>query len=164
MLMLFFVNKPVTFILYSIGLILMYCFSYIDGQYNHDHKYWITGIMLMISFTLFYIPSLLYFFILRGNQKFEVMGVDLKILKRPIQIYFVLYSLVCVVLTIINGRLAFGAGILMIYSIISLVCLQSVITAKFISTGLKQNKELKNFNFGQLYGEIRTIILKRVLE
>lgn len=163
MLMFFFVNKPLTLFLYLLGLCLMIMLSFADS------RYYMTVIPLIVSFTLFYSVCLMYYFFLRGDPSFEIRGIPIKTLKRPMQIYFVLYILACLLtfyfyMSQRERILFFPAAFLVFYSFISFVILQSALITKFISAGLKQNKKLRDFNLEHLYEEMREILLKRLID
>lgn len=93
MFMLLFVNKPLTFILYVLGVCLMILISFQDGN-----KFWFTSIWLIPAFSIFYFTSMTYYYLLRGNEKFEIKGVDIRLFKGPVRVYW-LMSLIGLVIS-----------------------------------------------------------------
>ncbi|MGE3920754.1 MAG: hypothetical protein AB7F64_07450 [Gammaproteobacteria bacterium] len=162
MTMLLFVNKPLTFVLYLLGVCLMVLFSFQDGN-----KFWFTCVWLIPAFSIFYFNAVTYHYLLRGNEKFEIKGVDIRAFKWPVRVYW-LMSLIGLAISLVilfSGEhiLFFSALFLVFYNAICAVVLKLVIYAKFFSLALKKNPTLKDFKIEDLYSDIREILLKKVI-
>jgi uncharacterized protein YacL len=161
MIMLLLVNKPLTSILYVLGVCLMILLSLQD-----EDKFWFTCVWLIPAFSILYFTSITYYYLLRGNEKFEIKGVDIRSFKGSVIVYWLmsLIGLVIGFILFINTDSAlFPAIFLVFYNAICAVVLKLVIYAKFFSLALKKNPTLKDFKIEDLYSDIREILLKKVI-
>ena len=161
MFMLLFVNKPLTLILYLLGVCLMVLITFQDGN-----KFWFTCVWLIPAFSVFYFTAITYHYLLRGNEKFEIKGVDIRAFKGPVRVYW-LMSLIGLIISIIifaNTYIVFFSALFLVfYNAICAAILQGVIYAKFFSLALKKNPTLKDLKIEDLYTDIREILLKKVI-
>ncbi len=161
MIMLLFVNKPLSFVLYLLGVCLMVLLSFQDGN-----KFWFTSFWLIPAFSVFYFTAIPYLYLLKGNEKFEIKGVDIRIFKGPVRIYWIM-SLIGLIIAIVIFNKTYAvlasAFFLAFYNAICTAILKLVIYAKFFSVALKKNPTLKDFKIEDLYSDVREILLKKVV-
>lgn len=159
--MLLFINKPITLVLYLLGVCLMILLSFQD-----EDKFWVTCVWLIPAFSIFYLNSITYYYLLRGNEKFEIKGVDIRSFKGPVRVYWLisLVGLAIGFVLFLNTYSALAPAIFLVfYNAICAVILKLVIYAKFFSLALKKNPTLKDFKIEDLYVDIREILLKKVI-
>jgi hypothetical protein len=160
MMFMFFVNKPISLVLYLLGLIMLILFV-ISYRYEDIIKFMIL-VLFFPSYNILY-NACLWYYLLRSKQKMEIKGVDIRKLKGVMSGYFILYAISFIIGLILSQELFIIAFYLCIYSVVSYVILKCVIFAKFISLGLKQNSTLKDFKMEEMYEEIREIMLKKIV-
>lgn len=162
MIMLLFVNKPLTFVLYLLGLCFMVLLSFLDGD-----KFWFTSVWLIPAFSVFYCTAMTYYYLLKGNEQFEIKGVDIRFLKGPVKIYW-LMSLIGLAISVmifhLDGEiLFFSAAFLVFYNAVCAVALKLVIYTKFFSLAIKKNPTFKDLKIEDLYQDIREVILRKII-
>ncbi len=161
MLTLLFVNKPITVLFYLLGLCLMVFISFSDGD-----KFWFTSIWLVAAYSVFYCTSIIYYYLLRGDEKFEIRGVDIRTLKVMLKIYWFMCLVGLFIGLLIASKTSaviFPAIFLLFYNAICAAILKCVILAKLFSLALKKNPTIKDINIDELYKEIRELLLKKVI-
>lgn len=163
MTMLLLVNKPITAFLYILGVCLMVLLSFQDGD-----KYFFTAFWLIPTFSILYFTSINYIYLLRGDKKLEIKGVDIRFCKGPVRVYWFM-SLIGLLIGIwifnSNGYILFLAAIfLLFYNAIAAVILKCVIYAKFFSLAVKKNPTIKDFKAEDFYTDVREVLLKKVID
>jgi hypothetical protein len=136
-------------------------------SFQDEDKFWFTSFWLIPAFSIFYFTFITYYYLLRGEEKFEIKGVDIRVFKGPVRIYWFM-SLIGLGISILlfnftSYILFFSALFLLFYNGICAVILKCVIYAKFVSLALKKNPSLKDFKIEDLYTDIREILLKKVI-
>ncbi len=162
MTMLLFVNKPITVLLYILGVCLMVLLSFQD-----EDKFFFTAFWLIPAFSIFYFTSINYYYLLRGDEKFEIKGVDIRIFKGPVRIYWFMsfVGLMIGMWLFSFGYILFNAaGFLVFYNAIAAVILKCVIYAKFFSLAVKKNPTFKDLKIEDFYTDVREVLLKKVID
>lgn len=161
MIMLLFVNRPITILLYLLGVCLMILLSF-----QGEGRFWLTCIWLIPAYSIFYCTSITNYYLLRGNEKFEIKSVDIRIFKGLVRIYW-FFGLIGVIMSVVLFRhtdaVLASAIFLFFYNVICTAALKCAIYAKFFSLVLKKNPKLKDFKIDDLYADIRKILLKKVI-
>lgn len=159
--MLIFVNKPITALLYALGLLLVF----LIGFYDVMHIFAL--VWSLAAFSILYCTSINYYYLLRGNEKFEIRGVDLRVLKGPLRIYWIV-SLIGLIIAISifshYGTVFPAAFFLTFYNAIFAALLKFVIYSKFVSLALKKNPTFKDLKLEDFYTDIREVLLKKVID
>ena len=161
--MLLFVNKPITAVFYVLGLCFVILISFLDLE---EPYIMFTPFWSIAAFSVFYFNAITYYYVFKGNEKFEIKGVDIRNFKGTVKAYWFM-SFIGLLIGIIFYtcfNVIIGAAIfLTFYNVICAVVIRLVIYSKFISLALKKNPTIKNFEVDDLYGEIREILLKKVI-
>lgn len=178
----FFFNKPKTFYVY-IFCILMILFSnlIIDGFGTY-----ISFPLSWLAFSLIYKISLYWIFFVRDidpnlsikNIKISSVDVYFKNYFISIAVFFIISSiLICFFPMYVMGgtiyrsadasifRISYQYNFLfLVLTIISSLILQKFIISKFITEAIKNNVDISNTNIDTLYGELRTILTKKLID
>ena len=162
MMMLIFVNKPLTAIFFVLGI----CLSFLPLLFDNSRFNICVPFPLSIAFGLFYCNSITLYYFLRGNEKFEVKGVDIRSFKGVLKAYWFISLIGFLIAIIILSyfKVIFGAvAFLFIYNFISFFVSREVLYSKFISLALKKNPTIKDFKIEDLYEDVREILLKKII-
>ena len=162
MILLLFVNKPLTLVFYLLGLGLLALLAFM-----HSHPLaWVGFFISIFAFSVFYFTSLTYYYFLKGDEKFEIKGVDIRIFQKSFIVYWIfsLIGWVASSIALINGAIPFALFFLLtFYNAICAIALRCYVYAKFFSMALKKNPSLKNFRMEDFYQDIREILLKKII-
>lgn len=161
MLMLLFVNKPITLISFILGLCLIVLLSFHDGI-----RWFFTVGWLLFAFCFFYCTAVPSYFLLKGNQKMEIRGVDIRVFKRSFNIYIFMSTIGLIIASIIFSfsYIMFpAAAFLGFYNAIAMAVFRGALYAKFVSYSLKNNAALKPLEIEELYVDIRQVLLKKII-
>ena len=162
--MLLFFNKPITAICYVLGL----CFAILISFLDSDKAYMMfTPFWSVIAFSVFYFNAITYYYFFKGNEKFEIKGVDIRDFKGIINAYWFLslIGFIAVLIFYICFDSFLGSAfILSIYNVICAIIVRCIIYSKFVSTALKKNPTIKEFKIDDLYVDIREILLKKIIK
>lgn len=156
--MLIFVNKPLSALLGFLGLCLVCLVVYID--------YWhvLPLFWAIAAYSFFFFTFTNYYYLLRGDKKFEIRGVDLRDLKGPFRIY-VIVSVIALMTTILLSPHVFPGIIpLAVFNGLSAVILKLVLYSRFVSLALKKNPSFKDLKVEDFYIDIREVLLKKVID
>ena len=166
MLMLLFVNKPITFALYLLSAFAIFLLIFMqEGVWSGKL---LAFIFLFIAFTILYATSIPYFYLLRGNEKAEIKGFNIKTLKGPFRCYLLISLIGTFTFTLAlifnqDYMLIFLGFVLIFYNAICSAILLSVAQAKFFSQAIKANPTLKMTDVNDFYADIRAVLLKKVI-
>jgi hypothetical protein len=160
MVTLLFVNKPITFFLYLLGVVLMVLIS------CQDDDFWFTSLWLIPAYSIIYCSSLPYFYLFRGREKIKVGGVNIKAFKTPMKVYWFmsLIGFIISLIVFINTYVVFFAAFVwLFYNLFCLAILRCYIFAKFFSLAVKNNPTVKDFKIQEIYNDMRDVLMKKVI-
>jgi hypothetical protein len=126
-----------------------------------------TSFILILAFTIFFSTAIPLYFLFKGNEKFEIKGVDIRIFKKQVKIYWKACFVGLLISIVIGFSLPWllpAAVFLFFYNIILAVIMRAVIYTKFISFALKKNPTIKDFKIEDLYVDVREILLRKIVK
>jgi hypothetical protein len=125
-----------------------------------------TSFCLILAFTIFFFTAIQLHFLFKGNEKFEIKGVDIRIFKTQVKKYWIacwISLLISIVIGYASPVLLPAAVFLFFYHIILSNMIKSVIYNKFISVVLKKTPTIKDFKVEDLYVDVREILLRKIV-
>lgn len=173
--MFIFVNKPISAVFYFLGLFFILFsivfYEYVLSLYVYKSSFYELNVFafafISAAFTIHYITFIYLYYLLRGDEKYEIRGVDIRKFKGLLNVYsyFILlgYILAIVITSVFQDPIA-GAFLLHVYTVIFMLSFLSYVRAKLISLFFKKNKKIDDFNMDELYQEIRKILLEKVID
>lgn len=158
-------NKPITFLPILVAIIV---FGVISVFFNYPGIV-VVGLMLLISFVVIYKDYLIYYFLLKRNERLVLRGVDLTLFKKPLHSFFIGYGLLLFPVALLGYFLksvdpflrgiAVG-GLVMAFSVCFDAWISFYVKNKFVTELIKSNSDLKDIS--SVYGEIRELLLKTI--
>jgi hypothetical protein len=181
-LFLFFTNKPWSFFIYLLGATLVFWFALSTEMYQEpspwkfyrepvrdpytDINNWAAGIMFVVIWTVFY-SCCLYYYLLAGYKGATIQGISVLKIKLILLAYLASYFFVGLLLSSFYDFLyhvAALAFIFIFYMAFSLFFMKAVLFSLFVSEKLRANEKLNKVDWENLYGEIRQVLIGRLIK
>jgi hypothetical protein len=162
-LFMFFVNKPLTVIPYITTLAIFLYLSFFS-----ENDFIFPFFTFLIGFTAWYPVYLIYHYILREDGDFEIRGINISVLRKPVKfvlmIDWIIFLIAATIIITAPESIFIAALLITVVVCILNMILESYATAKLVSEGIKKNVHLKDLDFQGLYTELRELLTKRLIQ